>query len=329
VAFIEIQETRTFEFTVATLQRQLDEWITVRQPSQAEGLVEVIAEGVELELMEIPPGTFWMGSPESEIDSSDDERPQHRVTVPGFYMGRYQVTQAQWKAMAERTDLKVNVNIDLDPDPSSFKEDPPQPPLKRGEKAKTRWDRPVENINWYEAKEFCDRLSTLTSQPYRLPTEAEWEYACRAVRQDTSAELTQEQWNQEYNQPFHFGATLSTELANYDGNYTYGGGMKGEYRQETTPVGYFQVANAFGLYDMHGNVWEWCEDDYHGDYENAPRDDRAWLDDDSNTRKVVRGGCWINLPAYCRSAYRDLDFPRNSHSSDIGFRVVRSSSRTL
>lgn len=253
VVLIEIQDTRTFDFTVATLQRQLGEWTIVRQPSQAEGIVEVITEGVELELMEIPSGTFWMGSPAEELESLTNERPQHRVTVPGFYMGRYQVTQAQWKAIAERTDLKVN--IDLDPDPSYFKEDPPQPPLKKGEKQKTRWDRPVEKVSWYEAKEFCDRLSKLTSQPYRLPTEAEWEYACRAVRLDTSTDLTQEQWNQEYNQPFHFGVTLSTKLANYDGNYIYGDGMKGEYRQQTTPVGYFQVANAFGLYDMHGNVW--------------------------------------------------------------------------
>ncbi len=204
----------------------------------AECGVEELAEGVILDLMEIPGGTFFMGTDKAEIKRLCKkfdvtyfkwEKPQHQVTLQPFAMGRYPITQAQWKAIAERQDLRIN--MDLDPDPSRFKDDPLQPPLDEGEKPKTRWDRPAEGVNWYQAQEFCDRLSKLTGQPYRLPTEAEWEYACRA--NTTTA--------------FHFGETITGDLANYRASSTYADEPKGEYRSQTTPVGYFKVANGFAI----------------------------------------------------------------------------------
>ena len=219
------------------------------------------------------------------------------ITVPSFYMGRYPVTQAQWKAVAELEPIER----ELDPEPSNFKED---------YKGIDRWMRPVEQVSWEDAKEFCARLTQKTGKQHRLPTEAEWEYACRA-RTTT---------------PFHFGETISTEIANYDGNYTYGEGVKGEYREQTTPVGYFKVANNFGLCDMHGNVWEWCEDDWHEDYQDAPTDGKVWVLGTSS-KKVLRGGSWVDIPVICRSAYRVVD-TRVNRSYDIGFRVVRVVPRT-
>jgi formylglycine-generating enzyme required for sulfatase activity len=239
-----------------------------------------------------------MGSPESEEGSRDDERPQHDVTVPSFFMGKYPVTQGQWKAIASRTDLKVE--LDLQPDPSRFKE---------AYKSIDRWQRPVEKVNWSQAVEFCKRLSKLTGRKYRLPSEAEWEYACRA---GTTT-------------PFYFGETITTKLVNYNGNYTYGDGPEGEYRNQTTPVGQFP-ANAFGLYDMHGNVYEWCADDWHSDYTVVPNNGDPWLPKKQNTtkssKKVLRSGSWCISPRRCRSAYRDFYNLDEAVSSDIGFRLV-------
>ncbi|PSB01643.1 formylglycine-generating enzyme family protein [Merismopedia glauca] len=189
----------------------------VRQPKQVSGFVEDI-NGVPLDMILIPPGTFTMGAAKTEEGSSDSERPQHEVRVSTFFMGRYPVTQAQWQAVAvmpqEKLPLKLN--------PSEFK----------GE------NRPVERVSWYDAIEFCARLSRHTGRNYRLPSEAEWEYAARG---GTTT-------------PFHFGETISTDLANYDGTHekygAYGKGTRGEYRGETTDVGYFKVANAFGLSDI-------------------------------------------------------------------------------
>jgi formylglycine-generating enzyme required for sulfatase activity len=162
-------------------------------------------------------------------------------------------------------------------------------------------------VNWYQAVEFCKRLSKLTGKEYHLPSEAQWEYACRA---GTTT-------------PFAFGATLSTEVANYDGNYTYANGKKGTYRQQTTPVGQFPP-NALGLYDMHGQVWEWCEDDWHDNYNGATEDGAAWLinnDNCSQYLKCLRGGSWTSFPYGCRSANRGRSNPDNGGSND-GFRVA-------
>jgi formylglycine-generating enzyme required for sulfatase activity len=192
------------------------------------------------------------------------------------------------------------------PDPSQFKGD----------------TRPVERVTWYEAMEWCDRLTVQSGRTYRLPSEAEWEYACRA---GTTT-------------PFHFGATITTDLANYRGtdnesisrSGSYGQGPKGEYRAETTSVDHFNIANAYGLCDMHGNVWEWCLDHWHDSYEGegAPEDGSAWLSNDKSARRVLRGGAWCFNPRNCRSATRNYYNPayRNNY---FGFRVVCEVPRIL
>ncbi len=273
-----------------------DEGLNIaRKPHRAQCFTE---PAIQLDLMLIPGGTFTMGSPPDELGRYSDEGPQHEVSIRPFLMGRYPITQAQWKVIADRTDLKVKA--DLDPAPSEFKGD----------------DHPVEQVSWYEAVEFCERLSRLTSHTYRLPTEAEWEYACRAGTET----------------PFHFGETITTDLANYRGKDRednpeeypghYGRGPKGVYRQTTTPVNHFHpLANAFGLCDMHGNVWEWCLDHWHGNYDGAPNDGSAWLNEDEDAERVVRGGSWGDNPRYCRSACRYFSNPGVRYNV-IGFRVI-------
>ena len=259
-----------------------------------------VAADVHIRFSLLPGGDCLMGSPEDELERTSAEGPQHEVSVNRFFMGAYPVTQAQWQAVAELP----QVDQALELDPSNFK----------GE------NRPVEQVSWRDAVEFCERLSAHTRREYRLPTEAEWEYACRAGSTT----------------PFHFGETITTDLANYDGtddpngrwSGSYGFGPKGEYRQETTPVDHFGIANAFGLCDMHGNVWEWCQDHWHGSYKNAPTDGSAWLSDDGEANRVLRGGSWFDFPRDCRSASRDNNQP-GVRAFNIGFRVVCSAPRAL
>lgn len=238
---------------------------------------------LDLEMVTISGGTFMMGSPPGEENRYSDEGPQHEVTVQPFLMGKYPVTQAQWRAVA----AMPKVNRKLKSEPSKFKGD----------------ERPVERVSWYEAVEFCDRISRYTGRAYRLPSEAEWEYGCRA---GTTT-------------PFCFGETITTDIANYNGNY-YGNGPKGEYRKRTTDVGSFPP-NAFGLYDMHGNVWEWCTDYWHHSYEGAPTDGSAWLSNDDSSDRLFRGGSWVSGPGFCRSAVRRYYLPA-SRIYHLGFRVV-------
>jgi len=237
---------------------------------------------VLLEMVAIPGGTFWMGSPEDE--GQDCKRPRHQVTVAPFWMGKFTVTQAQYEAVKGSN-------------------------LSRFKGA----NRPVETVSWNDAVEFCQKLSAKANRQFRLPSEAEWEYACRA---GTTT-------------PFYFGETISTDQANYDGNKIYGSGKKGEYRQKTTDVGSFPP-NAFGLCDMHGNVWELCLDHWHNSYEGTPTDGSAWIDKQAkeNAERVSRGGSWNNTPVYCRSAYRFINNPRAIYNN-LGFRIVCSSPRTL
>ncbi|QLE59229.1 hypothetical protein FD725_00865 [Nostoc sp. TCL26-01] len=270
----------TFKFETVTV----DEKGQVIEPDankQAKFFKEDLGNGITLEMVEIPAGSFKMGSPPGENGRSKSEEPQPIVNVPAFFIGKFEVTQEQYQQIVGNN-------------PSNFK----------GAK------RPVEQVSWNDAVDFCKKLSQKTGREYRLPSEAEWEYACRA---GTTT-------------PFHFGETITTELANYNGNYTYASAPKGKYRQETTDVGSF-APNAFGLYDMHGNVWEWCQDTWHESYTGAPSDGSAWINND-NQYRLLRGGSWLNHPVLCRSAYRDLgtrDFDRFS----IGFRVVCVGGRIL
>jgi len=239
----------------------MPELILRQETRQTRHFIEQLGTEMGLDMILIPGGTFVMGSPENEPERSEDEGPQHEVTIPTFFLGRYPVTQSQWQFVAGLP----QINQKLDPDPSNFK----------------GANRPVEQVSWLDAMEFCDRLSTYTHRAYRLPSEAEWEYACRA---GTTT-------------PFHFGETMTTDLANYCGidrtidktlyKGAYGRGPKGEYRQKTTPVDHFTIANAFGLSDMHGNVWEWCQDHWHSNYQGAPIDGSAWLSEDKDSNFIL------------------------------------------
>jgi formylglycine-generating enzyme required for sulfatase activity len=222
-----------------------------------------------------------MGSPENESERRDDESPQHQVTVPSFFMGKYPLTQAQYQAI-------------MGNNPSYFKGN----------------NRPVETVSWDDAVRFCQKLSQRTGKNYRLPSEAEWEYACRAGTKT----------------PFSFGDNITTDLVNYDGTYPYKSAPKGKYREQTTDVGTFPP-NAFGLYDMHGNVWEWCEDDWHENYIDAPTDGSAWNSQSGSNTKLLRGGSWYDVAGLCRSALR-FRISRGNRNFYCGFRVV-SSFRTL
>ena len=272
------------EFT--SVKVDLNGNITHKPQGKAEIFIEDLGNEVSLSMVRIPAGKFLMGSPMNEIGRSEIESPQHQVRVPEFYMGQTLVTQAQWQQV-------------MGDNPSQFNGD----------------DRlPVEKVSWLDTQEFLQKLSQQTQRNYRLPSEAEWEYACRA-RSTT---------------PFSFGETISSEIANYCaqdrkfGNESYmgnyGDGNLGEFRNKTTHVDDFPP-NAFGLYDMHGNLYEWCLDHWHFNYENAPSDGSAWLSDDDNSARVRRGGSWNYDPCNCRSANRHCNKPSVNYTN-CGFRVT-------
>jgi formylglycine-generating enzyme required for sulfatase activity/tRNA A-37 threonylcarbamoyl transferase component Bud32 len=315
---LSVFELKPFKFRVATVFQKssglfgLTSTCEVNRFSrEAEYFSGYMGLGRTFEMVFIPEGVFQMGSPETEEGRNVNESPQRVVAIAPFFIGKYPITQEQW-------DLVVGlpkVNRDLKLAPANFK----------------GLSRPVERVSWFDAVEFCDRLSKKLGQTFRLPSEAEWEYACRA---GTTA-------------PFHFGEAITPDLANYNGDRTYAYGAKGKNRKESTPVGSFQVANSFGLYDMHGNVWEWCADPWHDNYHGAPPDGGVWVDislsddtevlepDGTITRirthenqldmsyRILRGGSWGNDPGDCRSASRLRDLP-NSEYSDYGFRIVCS-----
>ncbi len=217
------------------------------------------------------------------------EVPQHTVSVPTFYMGKFEVTQAQWRVVCEFPKVNKDLVCDLSNLPHTFKGD----------------GLPVQQVSWEDAIEFCERLSRATGRTYRLPTEAEWEYAARGGTTTV----------------FHFGDTITPELVNYDGNYPYGSAPKGTSRQTTTPVGSLGYPNAFGLYDMHGNVWEWCMDPWHENYDGAPTDGSSWETAGDTRRRVLRGGSYYHDANHCRAAMR-LGVPRDARSPSTGFRLV-------
>ncbi len=273
--------------------------LVVIEEKQPPTVREDLGNGISLELVAIPGGEFWMGAPEGEEGGNWWERPPHLVKVSPFLISKYPVTQSQWRAIATDNPVEIGLN----PEPSYFKGD----------------SRPVESISWYEAVEFCQRLSRKSGKEYRLPSEAEWEYACRAIENPKS-----QLQNVSY-APYHFGEKIDPALANYIETS----------RGKTNPVGRFQVVNNFGLYDMHGNVWEWCSDDWHDDYEGAPTDGRAWRRrgglwssiKGTDNHVVVRGGSWLDNPDTCRSASR-FHNSRVPRYNGIGFRVVRVAPRT-
>ena len=256
--------------------------IEVASPPVAAGLdslfVEELGNGISLEMVPVPGGTFLMGAPPDEPDSNNSERPQHQVTVPAFRMGRYVVTIAQWRAVMG--DLPEGI-IRLDP------------------RFASRDDLPVVRVCRLEADAFCSELAMRTGRPYRLPSEAEWEYACRAGT--TTA--------------FWFGPAIDPEVVNF----------AAAGRGVTVPVGSLGSANAFGLCDMHGNVWEFCQDKWNGHYRGAPTDGSAWAVGEDPRTSVLRGGSWASKKAaLCRSASRMLVGNLNGRSRQFGFRVALS-----
>ncbi|NEO98251.1 MAG: formylglycine-generating enzyme family protein [Symploca sp. SIO2E9] len=276
------------------------------------------AECEPIRMIAIPEGEFWMGSSKKKKERYNDESPQHKVKVPSFFMSQTSITEAQWRFVANLPQQQRKLN----PNPSSDGD-----------------NHPVSYVSWYDAIEFCARLSSYSRRDYRLPSEAEWEYACRAIQNENST------INNVSYPSFHFGETLTTELANYGGS-TYQQEPEGEYRGETTPVRSFKP-NAFGLYDMHGNVWEWCLDPWHDNYKGAPTDGSVWDEQNENDNRyhyisknidlfledsrthVLRGGSCGSLPRNCRSAYRIYFSYPGVVGNDIGFRVVCALARTF
>jgi formylglycine-generating enzyme required for sulfatase activity len=241
-------------------------------PGSAQHFVEQLGNGVTLEMVYVPGGQFMMGSLKDR-ESSSNERPQHPVNIPAFLMSKYPVTQAQYETI-------------IGNNPSDFKGS----------------QRPVESVSWDDAQAFCQKLSKQTNKPYRLPSEAEWEYACRAGTKT----------------PFCFGENISPDLVNYNGDDPYGKAPTGLYREASTDVGIFP-ANSFGLYDLHGNVWEWCQDTWHENYQGAPNDGSPWVN--NNHSRLLRGGSWLDFAWNCRSANRYWNTPSVCDRT-FGFRLA-------
>ncbi len=280
------------EFALVTVNSKGEGDRQKNRRGQAEYISFNLGRGIDLKLVKIPAGKFLMGTSTTDIahltqkfgDHFQDEQPQHHVTLQEFYLGMYPVTQAQWQAIMAH--------------PTSIMRD----------------NRPKVWISWNEAQAFCEKLSDRVGMNFRLPSEAEWEYACRAGTKTL----------------FSYGTTLTTNLANYDPSDQelgiFAQEQRGQAWGKVTEVGYFSP-NDFGLYDMHGNVWEWCADDYHPSYEGAPQDGTAWLDFTGNAtgQKVLRGGAWNSMPVLCRSAVRGFN-TQDGQGNCFGFRVVCSSS---
>ncbi len=280
LAFIQPHQSlglETFEFDVDTVDQTGA--IQQRQRHGAQFFSESVEDAQPLEMVAIASGKFVMGATHTERNAHSYDLPRHRVKLPSFYISKYPITQSQWAAVAALPKVKR----DLDPDPSHF----------RGH------ERPVESVSWLEAVEFCDRISQYTGRRYQLPSEAQWEYACRAGTQT----------------PFHTGETITSQLADYIGTVTYRAEAVGEYRQSTVPVGHFSP-NAFGLHDMHGNVWEWCADRWSLDDRRVSRKGpvhRAPL-------RTIRGGGWLDQPDKIRSASRS-GYTETALNRTIGFRI--------
>jgi len=258
-----------FETPIVNVRGEVITWTR----HTTEQFIEDLGNGITLELIAIPAGAYYMGSRQSE--GNPDERPQHFVTIKLFMMGKFLITQEQWKTIMGRSSR------------CRFKGN----------------NLPIEQVSWKDSRNFCKRLSERTKRNYHLPSESQWEYACRA---GTST-------------PFSFGETLTSDLANYNGEHVYKDEPRGIYFHSTSEGGKYPP-NAFGLYDMHGNLMEWCADNWIDDYHMSPRDDSAYRMFD-NQYHVARGGSWHDTPHVCRSAAR-IRFEQNAAEDYIGFRVA-------
>jgi formylglycine-generating enzyme required for sulfatase activity len=262
---------KTIQFETPTLNSigEIIAW----GPHTAEQFTQDLGSGMDLDLLVMPSGAFQMGSPHGS--GHPDEHPQHFVTIRSFIIGKCLVTQAQWKAVMGKLP------------PCRFKGD----------------SLPVERVSWEDAQNFCQRLSKKTGRDYCLPSETQWEYACRA---GTTT-------------PFSFGETITVEVANFNGEHTFRDEPRGFYFHSTNEGGKFPP-NAFGVYDMHGNLWEWCADNWLDDYSASSRDSSPYQNKDGRYR-VVRGGSWHEPPDLCRSASR-LRVLQSDAEEVIGFRVI-------
>ncbi|MFN9621392.1 MAG: formylglycine-generating enzyme family protein [Cyanobacteriota bacterium] len=269
--------------TRGCLVKQGSVWQAHREILQVTGDREELSEGVAITLVWIPEGEVWLGSGDDEVGRTEDEGSRRRCSLPGFFLGQTPITQAQWQVVAQwpRESIKLPEN------PSRFK----------------GANRPVETVNWPEALEFCRRLSRRSQKTYTLPSEAQWEVACRA---GTTT-------------PFSCGETVSSDLANYNGHYVYGAGVQGVFRGETTDVDTFP-GNGLGVHDLHGNVWEWCLD--HWESRDAGISSRDLELEDGKGERVLKGGCWADAPSALRSSSRRGSLPL-AQCYYFGFRIAR------
>ncbi|MBD2108707.1 SUMF1/EgtB/PvdO family nonheme iron enzyme [Nodosilinea sp. FACHB-13] len=273
---------KEFEFEYVFLNSYGEK--VLEKKSKSFCLTENIGSSMYLDMVVIPSGRFLMGAFEEK--SFQDELPVREVEIEGFLFAKYPITKGQWKTIANLPKVERELK---------------RLPLRKG----GMW-HPVTQVSWGDANEFCRRLSKYTGKLYRLPSKAEWEYACRA------GSLT----------PYHFGQAITSNIANYDGNYPCNLDLKGIFRENPTDVRNFRYANAFGLFDMHGNVWEWCQDSWHDNYNNAPYNGNPWQEDGDTGSRVLRGGSWVNEAIKCRSACRQRGDAEHK-STNTGFRVVR------
>jgi formylglycine-generating enzyme required for sulfatase activity len=293
----------SFEFETVTVD--VTGKIVGRSPREAFAFHEPLGNGVELEMVAIPSGKFMMGASEEDPDRREREYPSHLVILQPFYMGRYPITQSQWQVVAGYP--PIDREIDLNPNPSRFGGN----------------NLPVEWVSWDEAQEFCKRLSAQTGRNYRLPSEAQWEYACRSGSKTA------------FNYSMGSSGNGLSTLFNCRSSCITSDGTSCLALYSTSEVGLFP-ANNLGLHDTHGNVWEWCEDNWHSNYDNAPTNGSAWIEKNYDDKRVIRGGSWHQEVQRCRSSSRAyyslsdhlLSLTRNATSgpriatgTTIGFRV--------
>lgn len=261
--------------TLETVQVNDAGVIETREQVSVHVFHQQLPDGVIVNMVSLPPGAFMMGSVHGK--GYPDEEPVHFVHIQGFLLSQATITQRQWKSVMNKL-----------------------PPCRcKG------LDLPVDRVSWHDAQAFCRRLSKITGRPYRLPSEAEWEYACRAGSQAD----------------FTYGNMITTDLCNYVGLHTYQNGPQGIYRHVSTPAGTFPP-NRFGIYDMHGNLDEWCMDTWHDSYVGAPSDGNPWIHGGTDER-VVRGGSWHDPPNLCRSASR-LKMAPSEGDDLVGIRIALS-----